>query len=338
MQSIHKFRSVFNLSLIRILLLLVAGLPIPFAAQAEIENRKANKVTPVVVDLLLTKAEPVSEPPVIHPDAGMHLKKPLTSDLPFGHYLYLPQNYSVDLRESFPLILFLHGLGEKGNGTTELVKVLRNGPPKMVNNGHHFPAIIVSPQLTHGVGDWERINGGLGIDNSRSLNDLVNQIKQDYNVDQDRVYVTGLSLGGGGAWAYARKYADEIAAVVPVCGVNTGPAGIPDLANVGVWAFHSFGDRTVGRGATLRQINRIAGTTMNGPDGVASNYPGTDQDYVVSREAAQWVWRQGRYDATGTLRFTMFPDAMHNAWTRAYNDTGAPDTPFWHWLFNQKRN
>jgi len=336
MRVSHTLSSVLILNSLTLLFCLSLGFLLVSVAHAQ--AAQAKKLVPIITSLLSNDDQAVGEPPIIHIDAGKHLARPLSNDLPFGHYLYLPQDYSSDSRVNFPLILFLHGLGEKGNGTTQLIKVLRNGPPKMISRGHHFPAIVVSPQLNRGVGDWERINGGQGIDNSRSLNDLVKLIKRDYNVDDDRIYVTGLSLGGGGAWAYARKYAEEIAAVVPICGVNTGATGIPDLANKGVWAFHSFHDNTVGSGATVRQMNRIADTTMGATDGVLNGYPRDNQDYVLSRESMQWIWRAGRYNATGNLRFTMFPDANHNAWTRAYNDNGGPSTPMWEWLFNQKRN
>jgi hypothetical protein len=82
----------------------------------------ANDVTPVIVSYLLDDSND-DGPIVLHPDAGTHTAFPLQSTpgaLPFGYYRYLPVDFTLDARKPFPLILFLHGLGEKGNGTTNL--------------------------------------------------------------------------------------------------------------------------------------------------------------------------------------------------------------------------
>ena len=288
---------------------------------------------------------------VIHPDAGKHLSKPLGStDDPFGYYIYFPQNYSVDKRTKFPLILFLHGQGEKGNGSTELGKVLRNGPPKMVRKGQHFPAIVLSPQLVGGTGAWNHNN------NPELLHTLVNRIKNRYNVDTDRIYVTGLSLGGGGAWNYARLYADEVAAVVPIASIGIALKNSQDMQNIGVWSFHALKDGVVCSRSTVVATNSIAGTPPEpAPSGPGKcrrpndpnkpinsksalfGYPENGKDYVVSRVNEEWVWKEGAFNATGKLRMTLYPDSSHNSWSRAYNDNGKPNNPMWKWLFLQKR-
>lgn len=311
-------------------------------------------LTPVV-NLLLDDTDATPGPVEIHPDAGKHLVKPLVSGGdPFGYFLYLPQNYSVDPRTNFPLILFLHGQGEKGNGDSELNRVTRNGPPKMIKNGQHFPALVVSPQLVNGVGTWSGKNSTNNIDNQRDLNILINRLKGRYNIDPKRVYITGLSLGGGGAWDYARLYTAEVAAVVPVAGIGIPSANVPNMANIGVWAFHALSDPTVCSRLTTKVMNQIAQTPVEpappnpcrrpndpnqpiDPDSIMSGYPENGTTYSASRANNAWVWTEGVAPATGQLRMTLYPDGSHNSWTRAYNDNGAPNTAMWGWLFTQSQ-
>ncbi len=286
------------------------------------------------LNLLLLDEE--ARPIITSPDAGKHLAKVLSDEpnsAPFGYYIYLPDDHTLDPRKQSPLILFLHGQGEIGNGTTNLSRVLRNGPPRMIERGEKIEAVIVSPQLT--IGSWQKQRDGIDI--PADLNRLVRLVTAQYNIDVNRIYITGLSLGGGGAWNYARLYADEVAAVVPVCGVGTSGVNMSDLSNIGVWAFHASGDRVVPITNSVRNINRIAGTVMGSSSDPMSTYPGSDQDYAVSRVGDQWVWQPGRYNTTGKTRFTVFSGASHNAWSRAYNQEGQANTPMWEWLFEQTR-
>lgn len=296
----------------------------------------ANDVTPVIVSYLLDDSND-DGPIVLHPDAGTHAAFPLQSTpgaLPFGHYRYLPVDFTLDARKPFPLILFLHGLGEKGDGTTNLNKVLANGPPKMIERGIDFPAIVLTPQVT--ISDWQRQRDGIDIPGD--LHTLVAYYKNNFNVDPERIYVTGLSLGGGGAWNYTRLYSDEVAAVVPICGVGTAGANMDQLADLGVWAFHSIDDGVVASRNSARNINRVAGTSLDQPNGVMANYPNDGNDHIVSRVNDTWVWQPGRYNGQGNTRYTIFPDGAHNSWTRAYNENGGLDTPMWEWLFSQRKS
>ena len=107
-------------------------------------------------------------------------------------------------KDSWPLMLFLHGAGERGDDL-ELVK--KHGPPKLIEAGKDFPFIVVSPQCPQGRW-WEPVE----------LATLLDEIVEKQKVDKDRIYVTGLSMGGFGTWSLAAFQPGRFAAIVPICG------------------------------------------------------------------------------------------------------------------------
>jgi len=164
-----------------------------------------------------------------------------------GFYEYLPQGYDPQKSETYPLLIFIHGLGELGNGNSQLNDVLVNGTPKQIKDGI-FPAsftvngqthkfIVLSPQFI----SWP---------NSLQLNNVISYAVSNYKVNINRIYLTGLSMGGGVVWEYCgnnSNYANRITAIVPICG-----ASFPDYwrgrtiasGNIAVWATHNRGDGT----------------------------------------------------------------------------------------------
>ncbi len=152
------------------------------------------------------------------------------------YLLYLPADYKADAGSKWPLVLFLHGAGERGS---DLQKVAVHGPPKLVSQGRQFPFILVSPQCPAGQ-VWDE----------SALVGLVDSIQARYRVDPARVYVTGLSMGGYGTWLLAQKHPGRFAAVAPVCGGGDRirsllPSQIEALKTLGVWAFHGAKDNVV---------------------------------------------------------------------------------------------
>ena len=113
------------------------------------------------------------------------------------YLLYLPKEY--EKKSSWPLMLFLHGSGERGN---DLDLVKQNGPPKLIAAGKEFPFIVVSPQCPDGQW-WEPLE----------LATLLDEIVQKYKVDRDRIYLTGLSMGGYGTWSLALYQPHRFAAL-----------------------------------------------------------------------------------------------------------------------------
>ncbi len=164
-----------------------------------------------------------------------------------GFYEYLPQGYNPQATETYPLLIFVHGMGELGNGTTQLSTVLNNGTPKQIRdgifpvsftvNGQTHKFIVISPQFNV----WP---------NSQELDNVISYAVSNYKVNINRIYLTGLSMGGGVIWEYCGNnlnYANRITAIVPICG-----ASYPDYwrgrtianGNIAVWATHNQGDGT----------------------------------------------------------------------------------------------
>lgn len=177
-----------------------------------------------------------------------------------GFYEYTPVDYSSNSSEKYPVIIFLHGIGERGNGTTELPFVLGQGIPKYINNGHPMrffwngkweTFLVLSPQLSRDYGDWQNFY----------VDEMLNYAKQNLRIDTNRIFLTGLSLGGGGVWKYASASlgnAMKFAAIAPVCG-TCAMSNACNLANANlpVWAFHAQDDGIVGAGCTTSSIQAI---------------------------------------------------------------------------------
>lgn len=164
-----------------------------------------------------------------------------------GYYSYLPEAHYLDPGARFPLLVFLHGSGEKGNGTTELARVTVHGPPKLVKNGRDFPFVIVSPQLPASQGSWP---AGL-------VDELVSRAIADYHIDTTRIYLTGLSLGGYGTWSYARSFPARVAAAVPIAGGGATGTAVCAMREVPVWAFHGDADGTVNMSGSVNSVNAL---------------------------------------------------------------------------------
>ncbi len=188
---------------------------------------------------------------------------------PVDYLLSLPDGYKDDSTKTWPLMIFLHGSGESGY---DLEKVKVHGPPKLIEQGKKFPFIVVSPQAPQAQFGW----------NADDLYFLLQECKRIYRVDPDRIYLTGLSMGGFGTWVLAIKHPEEFAAVVPICG-GGDTADIWKLRNMPVWCFHGAKDSTV---AIAR-----------------------DQIMVDALK---------KYNPS--VRFTVYPDLGHNSWTVTYEN------------------
>ena len=145
------------------------------------------------------------------------------------YLLYLPPEYDSGDKE-WPLLLFLHGAGERGDDL-ELVKV--HGPPKMIAQGRDFPFVVISPQCPEDI--WWSIE---------TLHALINEVVETHRIDKSRIYVTGLSMGGYGSWGLAYTYPDLFAAAVPICGGGE-PEKAPLMKDIPTWVFHGAKDEAV---------------------------------------------------------------------------------------------
>ena len=163
------------------------------------------------------------------------------------YLLFLPEGYGADPAKCWPLILFLHGAGERG---TNVWLVAKHGPPRIDTTATNFPFIVVSPQCPEGK-----------IWSNDLLLALLDEIESQYPVDTHRVYLTGLSMGGFGTWSLGVSHPERFAAIAPICG--GGEFITPLLANksklvaLPVWAFHGGKDPVVPLEESERMVNHL---------------------------------------------------------------------------------
>ncbi|MBZ0300433.1 MAG: prolyl oligopeptidase family serine peptidase [Anaerolineae bacterium] len=154
----------------------------------------------------------------------------VTQTVGLDFLLYLPPDY--ESQAAWPLILFLHGYGERGS---DLDLVAIHGLPKRIAAGDDFPFIIASPQCPDTTVWPEQVE---------ALNALLDHLLDHYKVDPARVYLTGLSMGGYGTWFLASRYPERFAAIAPICG-GGGWWMTQALATLPTWVFHGDADETV---------------------------------------------------------------------------------------------
>jgi predicted peptidase len=217
-------------------------------------------------------------------------------DYPYA--VYVPRNY--DPARGWPLVVALHGSGESGtDGAKQIVQGIGSA---ILWDAPSWPCLVLFPQKPTEDSEWEQ--------HEAAVMAMLSRVRGDYRVDAARIYLTGLSQGGHGAWVLGARHAAVWAAVVPICGY--GPArsegpGLPPtfrgtpaelaakLARLPIWAFHG------------------------------------ESDDVVPVEAAREMAAALR-DAGGAPKLTVLPGVGHNAWDAAYRDPALRK-----WLLAQRR-
>jgi len=196
------------------------------------------------------------------------------------YLMHTPAGYDADATREWPLVLFLHGAGERGD---DLERVKANGPPMMAARGDDLPYLLVSPQCP--VDEiW----------NPWALHGLLDAIEREYRVDRSRVYVTGLSMGGYGTWAVAAAAPDRFAAVAPICGGAAMPFWtVMALKDTPVWAFHGSDDRVV---ALSESVDAVEMVRLAGGDARLTVYEGVGHDSWSATYADEgfWEWMLGQ--------------------------------------------
>lgn len=202
------------------------------------------------------------------PQVAKSMTRKVTKTVTLNYLLALPDGYAKS-KEKFPLVLFLHGAGERG---VDLEKVKIHGPTKEVANGRKFPFILVAPQCPEDQ-FWD-VDALLG---------LLDEMEEKYRVDKDRVYVTGLSMGGYGTWNLACAAPQRFAAIAPICGGGQR-VGAKLLVMVPIWAIHGDSDAVV---------------------------PPINSETMVEAVKA----------AGGDVRYTLVKGGGHDVWTEPYAGT-----------------
>jgi predicted peptidase len=174
----------------------------------------------------------------------------LTQPVHLRYLLFLPKEYGKDPARKWPLMLFLHGAGERGD---DLWKVTVHGPPKLARNDRNFPFILVCPQCPTGD-HWH----------ADALAALLDRVIETHAVDTHRVYLTGLSMGGYGTWHLGLTHPDRFAAIVPICGggntedvLLASPRHAEALRSLPVWAFHGAKDQVVNPEESKRMVKAL---------------------------------------------------------------------------------
>lgn len=157
---------------------------------------------------------------------------PKQSVITTDYLLYLPKEYDRDTARRFPVVVFLHGAGESG---TDIQQVTVHGIPMHIARGDQFPFIAVSPQCRKGsmVG-WETVY----------LNKMLDDVMAEYRVDPDRVYLTGISMGGFGTFRWACENPERFAAIIPISGGGE-TAKAWKIRDIPTWVFHGAKDNIV---------------------------------------------------------------------------------------------
>jgi predicted peptidase len=211
-----------------------------------------------------------------------------TQQIRAEYLLFLPSDYAREGPGEWPLLLFLHGAGERG---TNLARVSAHGPPRLAQQRPDFPFVVVSPQCPRGQ-SWS----------SEILTALLDEVVLKYRIDQQRIYVTGLSMGGYGTWDLALTHPERFAAAVPICGggdilpilLATGKKLVA-LRRLAIWAFHGAKDSVVPVQETEHMVTALR---------TVGSHP----------------------------KLTIYRDAEHDSWSETY------DNPvLYQWLLAQTR-
>jgi predicted peptidase len=181
-----------------------------------------------------------------------------------NYLLYIPSDHHKG--KKWPLLIFLHGYGEQGD---DLEKVKRHGPTRRIREGHEFPFIVAAPQCPKD--SWWSIS---------ELDQWLDFLIKELPVNERQIYLTGLSMGGFGTWAWAIDRPDRFGAIAPVCG-----GGESFLAwrikDIPIWVFH-----------------------------------GAKDDVLPIRRSQEMVDALKKYKAD--IKFTVYADAGHDSWTETY--------------------
>lgn len=160
------------------------------------------------------------------------LTKKITKDISVEYILHFPENYKKE-KHDWPLIVFLHGSGERGN---DLSKVSIHGPLKYIANGNKLDAVILAPQCPEKeVWDMD------------VLSTLIKDVVLKHRINPTKVSLTGLSMGGYGTWELGLEYPKMFAAIAPICGRTeyVFMENAYKLKDKPIWVFHGGKDEVV---------------------------------------------------------------------------------------------
>ena len=239
------------------------------------------------------------------PDAPLY--RPVENGGTLNYLLYLPPGYA-DNTDAYPLLFFLHGIVQKGDGSSDsLERVAEHGPFRAMREGRwdqRLPFIVVGPQST-GLQPWWR---------GEEVRALLAHLMQTYRIDASRRYLSGISMGGRGVWWLAKNFSNEFAALVPVSGWAGDLSRSCDVfRGMAIWAFHGEQDPLIGVSAGTKPIEVLRTCTP-----------------AISPQP----------------HITLFDDAGHGRWRRIYESEhydsnkgadGEPYSDIYRWMLTFSR-
>lgn len=213
---------------------------------------------------------------------ALSFQRRVTKTVQLHYLLHLPPGYDDSGR--WPLILFLHGMGERGD---DLERIKVHGIPRVAEEKPELLArfIAISPQCplsTYWTHELDELHG------------LLDHALEQYAVDPNRIYITGLSMGGFGTWFLGMSRPKRFAAMVPICG-GSEPYGAQLIKDVPIWVFHGAKDRIVSPAESRRMVRALKAVG-------------------------------------GNVKLTIYPDADHDSWTETYNNPNLYDWLLQHQL------
>ncbi len=241
------------------------------------------------------------KPPEVAPEIAARFEARVYSDASgekLGYRLMKPKNY--DAAKKYPLVLFLHGAGERGdNNVAQLkhgMKIFSSDEMQAKN-----PCFLVVPQVPTNQKwsdvNWSEMKNALPEKPSRNMRlamEVLDAMQKEFSIDAGRIYITGISMGGYGTWDAISRWPDRFAAAIPICGGGDENQAAK-MTKLPIWCFHGDKDGAV---PVARSRNMIAAIKAAG----------------------------------GEPKYTEYPGVGHNSWDNAYADAALYD-----WLFAQKR-
>jgi predicted peptidase len=217
--------------------------------------------------------------------------------------LLKPEGYESASEKTYPLVIFLHGAGERGDDNEkQLVHGAKEFAKPETRQKH--PCFVIAPQCPAGT-SWAKIDrrgNDLAVVPSTEptetmglVMELIDAINKEFRIDPKRIYLTGLSMGGFGTWDLLARQPERFAAAIPICGGGL-EENAPALAKLPLWVFHGAVDPVV--------------------------------KPQLSRRMVEALWKAG-----GHPGYTEYPGVAHDSWTATYRDPYVLE-----WLFRQHRN
>ncbi|MBM3964029.1 MAG: phospholipase [Planctomycetes bacterium] len=221
-----------------------------------------------------------------------------TNGKPLKYRLIKPVGYKPG--KKYPLVLFLHGAGERGNDNAAQLKHAAKDlcSPELRSK---YPAYVLAPQCPNNKKwsevDWSKDASELPespSDSMQTIKELLDDMVENAGIDRNRIYITGLSMGGYGTWDAIARYPNFFAAAAPICG-GGDPKTVNKFRSLPIWCFHGAKDPVVRVGRSREMVEALK--------------------------------------AVGSpIQYTEYPDLQHDSWTKTY-----ANSEFYDWLFAQRR-